>query len=71
MTKNKSNLSNDAKLPPEIHVNEGIMPRVVNWPKKLYEDYYKICQKLGNSITKVTIALVRNFVNENKKLLDE
>ena len=58
-------------LPKSVHVNEGVTPRVVKWPKLLYLDYYKICQSLGNSITHVTIELVREFVNKNSHVINK
>lgn len=71
MTKKTSVSQSDVKLPPEVYLNEGTSPRVVKWPTRLYDDFYKICQITGNSITKVVISLVRNFVNENKQLLED
>ena len=60
---------NEANLPEGIEPSSGHVSRIVKYPTSLFQDYYKICQKTGVAMMKMTVALVREFVNKNKHII--
>lgn len=56
-------------LPKHIKLAEASKPIPIRFPVSLHTDCYKICAKIGTSLTQLTIGLVMEFVEKNKHLL--
>lgn len=44
-------------------------PKPMRWPKQLWADLFKLCNKANTSVPKLIIALCTEFRDKNKNLL--